>query len=213
MKKHLLHTRHSINIKTGQNKSPIEPLSFVLCLLAISSALACVPHPWAGGVVCGLVSLPGVPLSKLSSVPWGQGVLHPSGHLAPINITLFVFFSMLRMVSSPSSVGFTADFPQVAPSFLFRTFLSDLIHNNWVAFCPLSSKPNGFLPAPLASPSLPQLPFSSASDLLSMNLSQPRWPKVVSLPWCLPGYLTTPVALSDIGVFPHLDLELLEGLS
>ena len=214
MKKHLLCTRRSINVKNKHTNPQALLFSIVSQPHTPFSIFTPPPQPWpvctcswAGGITSGLVSLPGVSLSKPSSVPCGQGILNPTQICLPIHRPFAWSFLPLGWGQAPwsSILGFHDWLSQRSSNLSLQTFPSDLpTHPEWFAFCPLSRRPHGFPPPSLAPPIPNFLSFLLLWSDFSMNLSQLPRPWVVSLLW-RPSYdLPTPGALIKGCALPYV---------
>lgn len=204
MKKHVLYTRCSINVQSKHTNLQALLFSIVSQPHTPFSVFTPPPQPWpvctcswAGGIASGLVSLPGVSLSKPSSVPCGQGILNPTQIRLPIHRPFAWSFLPLGWGQAPwsSILGFHDWLSQSSSNLSLQTFLSDLpTHPEWFAFCPFSRIP----------PNPNFLSFLLLWSDFSMNLSQLPRPWVVSLLW-RPSYdLPTSVALIKGCALPYV---------
>lgn len=181
-------------LKIPKPKTQAPPLFFIFPQLLPSAVPTPQPWPvspsaWATGIASHLVSLPGVSLSKPSSVPQRQSVLNCTRHsFSKAQNALCVLFypqhgtKLLGLVF----LAFIGDCPKGAPTFPFRIFLSNLpIHTEWFAFHPLLSRPRGFPPPALGLSSLwPPLLFSEAL-WTSPNYLGRRWSLSSDVHWTI----------------------------
>lgn len=195
--------------KKTPNHKPKPPLTLFASFLSLIPPLLCSllsqgpvsPPTWDNGIASHLVSLPAVSFPKPSSVSWRQGVLNPTRHLSsyaqnllcvlfyPLDGTKFIGLILLALI---------VNFPKVAPTFPFSTFLYNLpIHANHLSSVPFHVDHVGSHHHPLSFPVFDFISFSLFQRYCSMNLSQLPGLWVMSLLWCPLHYLTIPMTFTE----------------
>lgn len=181
MKKHLLHTRLSMNVKTEQSKTPSPSLLYCasvpssFAIVPTSSALTYVPLllSWWSSLWSGLPAWS--PFFQVFFCAMGTRCSAP--HCTLISHTQPSACSSLCLgwCQAPwfGILGLHSWFFQRSSKLSLQDFP---IHTKWFAFWPLSRRPREFPPPPLACPTLLPLLLSSVSELLfHPNYIGPGW--------------------------------------